>query len=813
MSTPPDWSVIRATFEDLCECPAEERQLRLAALAAAQPDLARAVRKLLEADASDSLPAIEPPPIPRLDAPRWMHLDTGRSIAGFRILRFLAQGGMGAVYEAEQLEPHRTVALKILRPELCVSTSLRRFRLEAEVLARLEHVGIAKVYAAGLEEIDGGPFAFELPWYALEYLADAAPITTRAHALGLSLDERIDWAIAVGDAVHHAHQRGVIHRDLKPGNILVGRGGALKIVDFGIARALDHGAEAGITQAGMILGTPAYMSPEQRAGVLDLDLRTDIYALGKVLGELCAPVASIASVPEIDWIVAKATHDDRDERYTSAAEFVADLRAYRSGLPVAAAPPSPTYRLRKLLIRHRRKALAAVAFVSILAASLVVSLFALERARRSETVAHQHAENAIRAAAVLTEEKATVAGVVEVLRSTVTRAIGKRRGDDASIAEFCRELETEIAREDLPLRTRALTANYLATVRFANGDWPASEVLCRRALELMAQAGLESTPEGILAHGASSEVLRNLGRHDEAEVILAKGLELAEAHLAPLDPTLLSMLRRRVLLDLEMRRYERARALAADVLQRRREAFGEDADETRESTIDLAQCALAAGSDEGVALARTTLERLLDGQRPENESMLALRLNLGVVLARKADWPAAIEELRRARESAQALLAPDHPRVAAIESNLGAIQLASGDPQAAVPNLRAAADHFGTRLPELHPQRLSNLASLARALRLAGQPIDAATCLGTTVDAVARLGELPAASLDAAINVRLEAGLAAIACGSVDVGRDAHRELLAQCTTISMRGQTLATGLRQRLTREYAAMGLADLAR
>ncbi|MBK8976545.1 MAG: tetratricopeptide repeat protein [Planctomycetes bacterium] len=364
--------------------------------------------------------------------------------------------------------------------------------------------------------------------------------------------------------------------------------------------------------------------------------------------------------------------------------------------------------------------------MSILAASLVVSLIALDRARRSAADAHEHAQRAERAAAVLAEEKATVAGVVEVLRSTVTRAIGKDGGDDASIAAFCRELEAEVARDELPLRTRALTANYLATVRFANGDWPASEVLCRRALDLMTAAGLESTPEGILAHGALSEVLRNVGRHDEAEEVLARGLALAEAELPPSDLTLLSMLRRRVLLDLEQRRFDRTRELAVDVLQRRRIAFGDDADETFESAIDLAQCALAAGSDDGIELARATLARRNDTARPHDGSTLALRLNLGVVLARKADWAAAIDELQRARASAARLLAPDHPRIAAIEANLGAIQLAAGDPAAAVPNLEAAADHFAARLSVRHPQRLSSLGWLARALRLAGRHAEAA---------------------------------------------------------------------------------------
>ncbi|MBK8976546.1 MAG: serine/threonine protein kinase [Planctomycetes bacterium] len=358
MTGGPGWAEVRATFEDLCDHPPAERARRLEVLAATRPELSDPVRRLLDADTSEVLPAIEPPPTSPLGAARWLRLDAGSSIAGFRIVRFLAQGGMGAVYEVEQLAPRRAVALKILRPELCVGGTLRRFRLEAEVLARLDHVGIAKVHAAGLEAIDSGPFALEVPWYALEYLADALPITARARVFGLSLDTCVEWMIAVGEAIHHAHQRGVIHRDLKPGNVLVGRDRKPKIVDFGIARAQDHDADAERTQAGMVLGTQAYMSPEQRAGVLDLDLRTDIYALGKILDELCRPVATGTHATEIEWIVAKAAHAGRDERYTSAT------RARPNSSPICArsAPANRSAR------RHRREGTASASCSSDIAA-------------------------------------------------------------------------------------------------------------------------------------------------------------------------------------------------------------------------------------------------------------------------------------------------------------------------------------------------------------------------------------------------------------------------------------------------------------
>ena len=194
-------------------------------------------------------------------------------IARYRIIRLIGEGGMGAVYEAEQDQPRRTVALKVIKPGLASPELLRRFEQESQALGRLQHPGIAQIYEAGTADTGFGP----QPYFAMEFIrgrslkeyADEHQLTTRA---------RLEMVAKVADAVHHAHQRGLIHRDLKPGNILVDETGQPKILDFGVARVTDSDAQATMqTDVGQLVGTLAYMSPEQvLADPLELDTRSDV---------------------------------------------------------------------------------------------------------------------------------------------------------------------------------------------------------------------------------------------------------------------------------------------------------------------------------------------------------------------------------------------------------------------------------------------------------------------------------------------------------------------------------------------------------
>src|SRR5688572_21640637 len=193
-------------------------------------------------------------------------------IGRYRIIALIGEGGMGFVYEAEQEHPRRTVALKIIRPGIASPELLRRFDLESQALGRLQHPGIAQIYEAGTADTGFGP----QPYFAMEFI-DGTNVKDYAEQQVLTFRQRLEMVSRIAEAVHHAHQRGLIHRDLKPANILIDKSGQPKVLDFGVARATDSDAEAtSRTDMGQLVGTLAYMSPEQVGGdPLGLDIRSD----------------------------------------------------------------------------------------------------------------------------------------------------------------------------------------------------------------------------------------------------------------------------------------------------------------------------------------------------------------------------------------------------------------------------------------------------------------------------------------------------------------------------------------------------------
>jgi serine/threonine protein kinase len=217
-------------------------------------------------------------------------LDIGRRlierIGSYRIIGVLGKGGMGMVYLAEQERPKRLVALKIIRPGVASTKLIRRFEQEAQLLGRLQHPGIAQIHEAGTADSGEGA----QPYFVMEYVR-GLPLLEYAAANDLGTSDRLRLIIALCDAVEHAHRRGIIHRDLKPGNVLVTEDGQPKILDFGVARAIDSDTQVTTIQTdiGQLIGTIPYMSPEQTTGNPDeLDTRSDVYALGIVGYQLLA---------------------------------------------------------------------------------------------------------------------------------------------------------------------------------------------------------------------------------------------------------------------------------------------------------------------------------------------------------------------------------------------------------------------------------------------------------------------------------------------------------------------------------------------
>ncbi len=363
----------------------------------------------------------------------------------FRIVRQLGTGGMGIVYEAEQERPKRRVALKVMRADLLSADLQQRFQFETEILGRLDHPGIARIYASGWEETPLG----RQPWFAME-LIDGQTILQFAQEESLNPTDLIVLFVELAAAVHGAHQKGVIHRDLKPANILIDQSGRVKVLDFGLARLADRAVNALHTQTGQLVGTLNYMSPEQARGSQDtVDLRTDVYSLGCILYELLGGVVPIdtrgmsltqslesiqRSLPkplgsfdsafrgDLELIVAKSIDKDKERRYGSAAAFSDDLKRFLAKEPIAARAPSTWYQVKKMAQRHQAAFLATVlVFVAVVIGAVVSFNFALE-AQEQAKIAEREGSRAEREAAARVRMAETAKNSAEVARRQSERA-------------------------------------------------------------------------------------------------------------------------------------------------------------------------------------------------------------------------------------------------------------------------------------------------------------------------------------------------------------------------------------------------------
>ncbi|MBO6513262.1 MAG: protein kinase [Phycisphaerales bacterium] len=392
---------IREVFQQVCDLSAEEQAHTLEALCLDDTELRDAVERLLTAidDADDS----------DLDPEQFEYAERAPVIDGYTILRLLGEGGMGSVYEAEQLQPTRRVAIKVLRLGHATKALKRRFQLEAEALARLKHPGIAQVYEVGIDQ------KFGQPYIAME-LVEGPTLSEYSRKNNLGVRAILELTIKLCGAVDHAHERGVIHRDLKPGNILIDDSGNPKILDFGIARVTEQDVRAVTlnTEVGQIIGTLAYMSPEQASGdPTQIDFRSDVYSLGVLLFEMLTgqlpydtgkmqlaealmvvrdhEPTRVSSLDtsfrgDIDTIITKALERDPDRRYQSAFELRNDLQRHLDDEPILARPQSVSYQLEKFAKRNKGFVASVCIVIFLLTAGVVSLSIALQReseARRS----------------------------------------------------------------------------------------------------------------------------------------------------------------------------------------------------------------------------------------------------------------------------------------------------------------------------------------------------------------------------------------------------------------------------------------------
>jgi predicted Ser/Thr protein kinase len=453
------WSEVKALFEAASEQPRAERGAWLNAQDVDAALRAAVLAMLTDADEDTIGDAVVDG---AADAPEGQHI--GR----YRIVRTLGRGGMGVVYLALQANPERLVALKLLSGAAS-DAALARFRREAELLARLSHPGIARIIEVDVE--DGRPFL------VMEYV-DGRDLAL--HCASLSRKERIVLLARVADAVEHAHSRGIVHRDLKPSNILIDAEGDPRVLDFGIGQLLGEGHT--LTQTGVALGTPAYMSPEQASGSTRTDARSDVYALGVMAYELIAdrlplPVAGLtplealrqvseATPPplsrldrtlrgDLELIVETALAKSPQQRYASAGAFADDLRRYLAAEPTRARRPS-VWKRGLLYARRKPAQVAAVAVATggLVMGSALALAFAFAAARDRDL-----------AEAALADARGTQQALGQVFAAGNPMIAGK---PEVAFREVLSAAHEQLV--DLPPRIRLSTQYTVALAQAQIGD-------------------------------------------------------------------------------------------------------------------------------------------------------------------------------------------------------------------------------------------------------------------------------------------------------------------------------------------------------
>ncbi len=624
------------------------------------------------------------------------------AIEGYRFIRHIGAGGMGEVWEAEQLEPvRRRLAVKLVRPGLSSPEILSRFMSERQTLARMSHPGIAQVFDAGVT-------ASDRPFFAMEFV-DGRPITDYAEDAGLSLSQRLRLFTEVCDAVHHAHQKGVIHRDIKPANVLVSvvDGRPLpKVIDFGIARAVEGSLSRGtlVTEVGQIVGTPEYMSPEQAAeDPGDVDTRADVYALGVLLFELSTGAlpferrgsgpASLAGLfkdvreeepprpsscasggksrllrGDLDWITLRALHKDRSRRYGSAAEFAEDIRRHLRDEPVLAGPPTAAYRIKKFARRNAGLLTAVVAVLIALVAGLIGTGSGLVRARHE----------------------------------------AKRARTEASISAAA----NQFINQDL----------LAAVAPDAQGrDVTMSQVLDAAADRL--DGRFEDQPEvEATLRGTIGDTYTRLGRFDDAAPQLERSLGAFEAALGPDDPRTLDALHTLAELRYYQGRVDEAGTLLLRLVEARQRTSGPDDAKTLSAMSDLGAVAHDRGRfDEAERYYREALERSRAALGEDSTQTQTMLHNLGALLRDRGRFDEAEVFLRQSWEASRAKLGDEHPETLSTLSMLGSTLREAQRQEEAAPIYTRVFELRRRVLGDEHPQTLLSANNLAMLNKDLGQ--------------------------------------------------------------------------------------------
>ena len=621
----------------------------------------------------------------------------GLVLGRFKLLQQIGEGGFGAVWMAEQREPvKRRVAIKILKLGMDTRQVLARFEAERQALAMMDHPNIAKVFDAGSTERGR-------PYFVMEYIR-GVPILEYCDKERLDTRRRLELFVHVCHAIQHAHQKGVIHRDIKPTNVLVTLHDGVpvpKVIDFGVAKATnaDLTERTLFTEHRQIIGTPAYMSPEQaEMSGLDIDTRTDIYSLGVLLYEvltgttpftveqlltkgiaefvrvvreveperpstrlqtLCDSGFDVAALRraetagklrqqlrgDLDWIVMKCLEKDRSRRYDTANALAQDVERHLKDEPVLAGPPTAAYRLRKFARRNRVQVIAGSVVLVALILGIVGTtwgwLWALDEKRRADDEAHRAGLAAKAEAEARIEVQEFAAKAVEAEKDAEARA-----KELEQVAQFQSAQLSGLDAERMGARLRTdLLAKVRAEAARTGLDPQAVEARAEQVEALL--AGVDFT--GMSVHSLEANVFR------PALVAVSSGFSSQPLVRAHLDQALATTLR-------ELGSYEMAEAPQIEALEIRRRELGEDDAVSVESLRSLALLhSELSRYDSAERAAREALERSRRALGPEHPETLECMRTLSGALGNQGRSSEARRLSTEALELARRVHGPEDP--------------------------------------------------------------------------------------------------------------------------------------------------------
>jgi serine/threonine protein kinase/tetratricopeptide (TPR) repeat protein len=772
MATDP--KLVRDMFHAAVELPAAERTAYLSNKCD-DPDVRAAVERLLAAhDEPASLLNRPAPGIPTgVYAP--IAERVGTMIGPYKLMEQVGEGGFGLVFVAEQQEPvKRKVALKIIKPGMDSRQVIARFEAEKQALALMDHPNIAKVFDAGSTETGR-------PYFVME-LVRGIPITDYCDKNQLPPKDRLDLFVSVCHAIQHAHQKGIIHRDVKPSNVLVtshdGKPVA-KVIDFGVAKAIHQklSAHSVYTNFAQMVGTPLYMSPEQaEMSGLDIDTRSDVYSLGVLLYELLTGTTplekkrlaqaaydeirrlireeeppkpstrlsssdSLASIAarrqtepaklsrlvrgDLDWITMKALEKDRTRRYETASGLARDIQRYLSDEPVEACPPSATYRLRKFARKNRAALATAAALAFLLLAGITVSTWQAVRATEERTKAETAKKEA--------EAKEAEANAVVQFFEDKVFAAGRPKGEagglghDVPLRDAIKASLTALGTSfrDQPLVEARLRYTLGTTFSYL-GDPPSAAEQLEQARALFARHRGPDHPNTLMSMNNLANTFNAMNRHAEALKLQEEALAAQKRVLGPDHPDTLRSMHNSAVSYAGLKRYADAIERLEETVAARKRVLGPDDRETLSSMNNLAGSYNALNRHaEALKLQEETLaaqKRVLPPDHPDTLRTMHNLANSYSGLNRLAESLNMLEQTVAGRKR---VLPPDHLDTFKSMHNLAFRYFVLERHPEALKLLEETVAGRKRVLPPDHPDTLASMQNLVASYTAVGRLAEA----------------------------------------------------------------------------------------